>query len=57
MFPVAQILSRRGVPIVFVTGLGANALPRDWQGFCSIEKPMTSDALAGALGRALGSRV
>ena len=56
VFPVADILFRRGVPIVFATGLGANSLPQPWQKFCSIEKPMTSDALAGALGRALQSR-
>jgi CheY-like chemotaxis protein len=57
VFPVADILSRRGVPILFATGLGTNSLPQDWQGYCSIEKPITSDALAGALGRALENRV
>jgi CheY-like chemotaxis protein len=56
VYPVADILSRRGVPIVFATGLGVNALPQDWQGFCSLEKPMTSDRLADALGRALRNR-
>jgi CheY-like chemotaxis protein len=56
VYPVADILSRRSVPIVFATGLGVNALPQDWQGFCSLEKPMTSDRLADALGRALRNR-
>jgi hypothetical protein len=32
--PVADSLFRRGVPIVFATGLGANSLPQPWQQFC-----------------------
>jgi CheY-like chemotaxis protein len=54
VFPVADILCRRGIPIVFATGLGADGLPPDWQGHCSIQKPMTAATLAKALGRAIG---
>jgi len=54
VFPVADILCRRGIPIVFATGLGAGGLPPDWQGYCSIQKPMTAATLDKALGRAIG---
>ena len=54
VFPVADILCRRGIPILFATGLGADGLPADWQGYCSVQKPMTMASLAKALGRAIG---
>jgi CheY-like chemotaxis protein len=53
VFPVADILCRRGIPLLFATGLGADGLPPDWQGHCSIQKPMTMATLANALGRAI----
>jgi hypothetical protein len=40
VFPVADILSRRGIPFLFATGLGAG-------------EPMTVATLAHALGCAL----
>jgi CheY-like chemotaxis protein len=56
VFPVADILCRRGIPFVFATGLGAGGLPADWQGHCSVQKPMTMATLAKALGCAIGER-
>jgi CheY-like chemotaxis protein len=53
VFPVADILSRRGIPFLFATGMGADGLPADWQGHCSVSKPMTMASLADALGRAV----
>jgi CheY-like chemotaxis protein len=53
VFPVADILSRRGIPFVFATGMGADGLPPDWQGHCSVQKPMTVASLGTALGRAI----
>jgi CheY-like chemotaxis protein len=53
VFPIADILSRRGIPFLFATGLGASGLPADWQGHCSVEKPMTVASLAHALGCAI----
>ena len=55
VFPVADILCRRGIPILFATGSGVGGLPPDWQGHCSIQKPMTAATLAKALGRAIGA--
>jgi CheY-like chemotaxis protein len=56
VFPVADILSKRGIPFLFASGLGAGGLPADWQGHCSVQKPMTVAALANALGRAVQDR-
>jgi CheY-like chemotaxis protein len=56
VFPIADILCRRGIPFVFATGLGAGGLPPDWQGHCSVQKPMTMATLAKALGCAIGER-
>jgi DNA-binding response OmpR family regulator len=57
IFPVAKILLRRSVPILFATGLGVADLPRDWQTFCWLQKPMTSKTLADALDRTLRQRI
>jgi hypothetical protein len=53
VYPVADILSRRGIPIVFAAGLGAGGLPPSWQGHCSVSKPMTMASLAEAQGCAI----
>jgi CheY-like chemotaxis protein len=53
VFPVADILAKRGVPFVFATGLGASGLPQVWQGRPSLQKPMTMAQLADSLGSAL----
>jgi DNA-binding NtrC family response regulator len=53
VFPVADILSKRGIPILFATGMGAGGLPPTWQGHCSIDKPMTIESLGAGLGRAI----
>jgi hypothetical protein len=45
VYPVADILSRRGIPIVFAAGLGAGGLPPSWQGHCSVSKPMSMASL------------
>jgi CheY-like chemotaxis protein len=53
VFPVADILAGRGVPIVFSTGLGPSGLPAAWQGRPCIPKPMTTAQLVSSLGSAL----
>ena len=39
VFPVAQILKARGVPLVFATGYGRAGLPPEWQSHAVIVKP------------------
>ncbi len=53
VFPVADILAERGVPFLFATGMGADGLPADWLGHCSLQKPMTLEGLGNALRRAI----
>jgi CheY-like chemotaxis protein len=53
VFPVADVLSGRGIPFLFATGAGAGGLPADWQGHCAVQKPMTMATLANALGRVI----
>jgi DNA-binding response OmpR family regulator len=53
VFPVADILAKRGVPILFATGLGADGLPADWCGHQTIQKPMSMEQLAVSLGDTL----
>lgn len=56
VFPVADVLSRRGIPFLFATGLGASGLPRDWQGHPTLQKPMTMAQLADTLGSTIRQR-
>jgi CheY-like chemotaxis protein len=53
VFPAADILAKRGVPFLFATGMGADALPEEWLGHCSLQKPMTMEGLGNALRRAI----
>jgi CheY-like chemotaxis protein len=53
VFPVADILSRRGIPLLFATGAGMGGLPAHWQGHSSVQKPMTVASLASGLDRAI----
>ena len=50
--PVAQVLSARGIPIVFATGYGDGALGRTHEALI-LDKPYTQEQLANALARAL----
>jgi DNA-binding response OmpR family regulator len=49
VFPVAEILAKRGVPILFATGLGADGLPEAWRGHQMLQKPMGMEQLAVSL--------
>ncbi|MFD1251412.1 putative transcriptional regulatory protein pdtaR [Devosia equisanguinis] len=49
VFPVAEILVRRGVPVIFATGYGAAGLPEEWRGRPVVLKPYTRDDLVRAI--------
>ena len=53
VFPVAEILAKRGVPILFATGLGADGLPEAWRGYQTVQKPMGMQEFAASLGNTL----
>jgi DNA-binding response OmpR family regulator len=44
-YPVAEILSERGIPVVFATGLATELLPTNWRGTKIFEKPFEIDDL------------
>lgn len=53
VFPVADVLRERGIPIIFASGYGPKGLPPRFLGSPTIPKPFSyqtlSDALRGAL--------
>jgi CheY-like chemotaxis protein len=49
IFPVADILSERGLPFVFVTGYGEGSLPPAYRGRPALQKPFQADRLKLAL--------
>ena len=57
VFPAAQILRERGVPILFATGYGRDGLPPEWQDCAVIAKPYSQADIERALDRLLGADV
>jgi len=53
VFPVAEVLEARDVPIIFSTGYGEGGLPDAWRGRPTIQKPFTEETVREALCRAL----
>ena len=49
VYPVAEILSGRNVPFVFVTGYADEALPREYAGQPRLGKPFKAQQLIRAL--------
>ena len=49
VFPVAEALKARGVPVVFSTGYGEGGLSEDWRGSQVLQKPFTEQAVREAL--------
>ena len=49
VYPVAEILSCRNVPFIFVTGYAADALPREYAEQPRIAKPFRAKQLISTL--------
>lgn len=49
VFPAAELLAGRGVPILFSTGYGSAGLEPPWRSHPVLRKPYTRDALGAAL--------
>ena len=45
IFPVADMLTERGLPFVFVTGYGEGSLPEAYRGRPALQKPFQPDRL------------
>ncbi len=54
VFPFAEKLAAKGVPLVLATGYGRDGLPEEWRNGTVLAKPYTFEDLAGALMRAKG---
>lgn len=54
IFPVAEMLAERGVPIVFATGYDRDGLPERWHDQTILQKPYTMDDVARSLASATG---
>jgi CheY-like chemotaxis protein len=52
-YPVAEALAARGVPFVFATGYGREALDPAWRGRPTLMKPFDFDAFRAAVERML----
>jgi CheY-like chemotaxis protein len=51
-YPVAEILKRRGVRFMFVTGYGAAGLGEQWRREVVLQKPFQTEEFAAAVARA-----
>lgn len=49
IFPVAEILAKRNLPFIFVTGYGAGGLPEHFRSRPTLQKPFQSEKLEAAL--------
>ena len=49
IFPVADILAKRGVPFVFVTGYGEGSLPDPYRSRPALQKPFQAEQLKSTL--------
>lgn len=54
VFPVAEALAARQVPIIFTTGYGRDGLPEEWQDRIVLTKPYSPDDVANGLAQAIG---
>lgn len=56
VFPVAERLAARGVPIVFATGYGRHGLPPPWNQRPVLQKPYGRPQIADTLTAVVGTR-
>ncbi len=53
VYPVAEALRARGIPLVFATGYGRSGLPEEWHVFPILQKPYTADEVLAAIRQAI----
>ncbi|WP_062222069.1 response regulator [Aureimonas sp. D3] len=53
VYPVAERLRARNVPIVFATGYGLEGIEMEWRVFPVLQKPYTAEQIARALLQAI----
>ncbi len=55
VFPVAEQLVARNIPIIFASGYGATGLPDKWQDYPTLPKPFMPDQVEAILRQVLGA--
>ncbi|MDE2229342.1 MAG: response regulator [Alphaproteobacteria bacterium] len=55
VFPVACELARRAIPFLFVSGYGADRLPKEWCKRPLLQKPFNSEALERSMSMAFAT--
>ena len=55
-YPIAEILTRRGIPFLFATGYGARGIDPAYADATVLQKPFAQSDLGRAMGRALPLR-
>jgi CheY-like chemotaxis protein len=55
IFPVAQALRQRGIPVVFSTGYGAEGVGPEWKSCPVVQKPYALERLGAVLAQVRGS--
>jgi CheY-like chemotaxis protein len=53
VYPVAEALAARGIPLVFTTGYGDSGIAPPWHDWPIVQKPFSQDQLERALRTAL----
>jgi CheY-like chemotaxis protein len=53
VYPVADLISKRGLPFMFVTGYGGRGLPESYRGRPTLQKPFQLDELKRMLAHLL----
>ena len=56
VYPVADLIAKRGVPFMFVTGYGGRGLPDSYRGRPTLQKPFQLDELKKMIGQLLPAR-
>jgi CheY-like chemotaxis protein len=51
VYPVADLLAKRGLPFIFVTGYGGRGLPENYRSHPVLQKPFQLDELKKMLAR------
>jgi CheY-like chemotaxis protein len=55
--PVAELLTQRGIPFMFLTGYGATGVPEAFKGIPVVQKPFNDADFGRTLGAAIKSNV
>ena len=56
VFPIAERLAEKRIPIIFASGYGSATLPERWQNYPTLPKPFTSDQVAAMLANVWAQR-